>query len=260
VFVIRDAVDRKAYWRAFWAEVNVDVDTISREDVYPLFPTGKYVEPGMKLFECGCGMGRVVKHYRARGHVVVGMDYEPECIRRLHRQRPDLTLYVGDVHHLPHSDGAFDAVLAFGTLSNLPDATRPLRELHRVLRPEGIIVASATSDTVLRRFLTFARSLRGDRREFSMMAYTVGEWRQRLEAAGFDVIELDPVVTRLPIYTFFPVLRAWPFGRFRWTTARDGDQGLQLNRLGEALFRAAFRYVPFVVSHAIVAVGRKRPA
>lgn len=258
MFVIRDRVERLDYWRDFWAEVDTDVDDISSTEVYPLFPTDRYIDDQLRMLECGCGMGRVVKHYAARGHDVVGMDYEQACIERLHRQRGTLKLYTGDVHRLPHPDASFDAVLAFGTLSNLPDASGPLREIHRTLRPGGLLVASVTNDSLLRRLLTYAGYLRPGARHFSMVAYRRREWHAVLEQHGFEVVETAPIVTRLPIYTFLPFLRSSKRPVLEWTEARDGDRGLALNPVGEWVFRAAFKYVPFFVSHGVVGVGRKR--
>jgi ubiquinone/menaquinone biosynthesis C-methylase UbiE len=257
MFVVHDVLDRKEYWERFWADVGVDVDTISRDDVYPLYPAVRHVAPGARILECGCGMGRVVKHYVAAGHEVVGMDYEAACVARLRRQRPDLQLYAGDVHALPHPPASFDVVLAFGTLSNMADASGPLHELHRVLRAGGLLVASVTNDSLARRILTRARALRAAARHFSMVAYRPQEWRGLLEAHGFSVLEIAPVVTRLPIFTYFPWLRAAANPALRWTAARDGDSGLRLNRAGEWLFRTLFRSVPFVVSHGVVGVARK---
>lgn len=250
-------MDRKEYWRRFWLEVGADVDIISNVDVYPLHPAVRYLTPGMRILECGCGVGRVVKHLAAGGYMIVGMDYEQEAIQRLHAQRPRLQLYVGDASSMPHAREIFDAVLAFGTFSNLRDPGQALCELHRVLRPGGWLVASVTNDSLLRRLVTYAGYLRGGRPHFAMVAYKAQEWRQLLSDHGFDVIELAPVLTRLPVYTFLPFLRASENRVLDWAAARDGDRGLRLNRFGEWLFRAAFKHAPFVVSHGVVAVSRK---
>lgn len=44
---------------------------------------------------------------------------------------------VGDAHHLPFADGAFDAVVTFNTFEHLHDPRRAAAEVHRVLRPGG---------------------------------------------------------------------------------------------------------------------------
>lgn len=257
MLVIYDRVDRLRYWEDFWASVGRDVDEVGTEDFYPFYPLSKYIRPGERVLEAGCGMGRVVKHFARRGVRMVGMDYEPNCILRLGAQDSTLELYVGDVNSLPDPDAAFDGIAAFGTLSNLEDPRRALAEFRRVLKPGGWMVASVTNDSLLRRLLTAVQHLRLKERRFAMVAYTRKEWTQIVEAAGLQVIETTPIVTRLPMWTFLPFLRSSQAKKLEWTTARDGDRGLALNRVGEIIFRLAFRYLPFVVSHGVVAVARK---
>ena len=52
-------------------------------------------------------------------------------------QRRCISLYVGDVFHLPYQDGALDGVFGFGVLHHLPDWRGGLREIARVLKPGG---------------------------------------------------------------------------------------------------------------------------
>jgi SAM-dependent methyltransferase len=49
---------------------------------------------------------------------------------------------VGDVQELPFDDGEFDVAVANHMLYHVPDLDRALRELVRVLRPGGRLVAT----------------------------------------------------------------------------------------------------------------------
>lgn len=62
----------------------------------------------------------------------------------LERARPRARAYPGglsllqmDAHRLGFRDAAFDTILSVSTFCSVPDPVRGLRELHRVLRPEG---------------------------------------------------------------------------------------------------------------------------
>ncbi len=257
MLTIYGTADRLTYWRDYWKQVGREVDEISSTEVYPLYPTDGYVRPGMRILEAGVGMGRVMKHYAARGLEIRGMDYEPECIARLNAEDPSLSLYVGDVNYLPEPAGSYDMIMAFGTLSNMPECKQALAEFARVLRPGGVVVASVTNDNLMRRLLTAPLRFSREEKHFSMVAYTPSEWRELLTNAGLEVIEIAPIRTRLPLFTYFPFLRRDPAKPVDLTSARDGDRGLALNPLGEFVYRNAFRFAPFMISHGVVGVARK---
>lgn len=46
---------------------------------------------------------------------------------------------VGDIHHLPFEDASFDCIFCTGTLEHVSDPWQAVNELHRVLKPGGIV-------------------------------------------------------------------------------------------------------------------------
>jgi SAM-dependent methyltransferase len=54
-----------------------------------------------------------------------------------------------DVQHLPFADAAFDLVLANHMLYHVPDITRALSELQRVLKPAGLLIAATNSTATM---------------------------------------------------------------------------------------------------------------
>ena len=51
------------------------------------------------------------------------------------------TQIVCDAHHLPFADRCFDAVVAQAVLEHVMDPERAVAEIHRVLKPEGLVYA-----------------------------------------------------------------------------------------------------------------------
>jgi SAM-dependent methyltransferase len=49
---------------------------------------------------------------------------------------------VGDAHNLPFDTGSFDAARTERTLQHLEDPARAMRELARVTRPDGVVLAA----------------------------------------------------------------------------------------------------------------------
>ena len=53
----------------------------------------------------------------------------------------NLRFEVADALSLPYADASFDAVIIVNALHLLPEPERALREIARVLRPDGILIA-----------------------------------------------------------------------------------------------------------------------
>jgi demethylmenaquinone methyltransferase/2-methoxy-6-polyprenyl-1,4-benzoquinol methylase len=67
----------------------------------------------------------------------VGLDFSASMLREAARRSPGPLYARGDALRLPFPDGTFEAVtIAFG-LRNLADPSLGMREMRRVLRPDG---------------------------------------------------------------------------------------------------------------------------
>ncbi|MFC1705692.1 class I SAM-dependent methyltransferase [Planctomycetota bacterium] len=96
---------------------------------------------GGRLLEIGCGMGTDLLQLGRMGLDVTGVDLTESGIelakRRFGLYGLKADLRVADAEDLPFPDGAFDAVYSFGVLHHTPDTKRSIREVHRVLKPQG---------------------------------------------------------------------------------------------------------------------------
>lgn len=93
-----------------------------------------------RVLDVGCGDGALGREVRRSGSAarVVGLDSSATMLR----DHPPPAVR-GDAVRLPFRDGAFDAVVAVNMLYHLEDPGAALREARRVLRPNGLFVASA---------------------------------------------------------------------------------------------------------------------
>jgi SAM-dependent methyltransferase len=106
--------------------------------------------PGEDILDLGTGTGAVAQLAAAlvgpSGHVV-GVDISPEMLA-LAKQRADalglsnVSLLEGNAEGIPADNDAFDAVLASLSLMYVIDRDAAAREIARVLRPGGRLVAA----------------------------------------------------------------------------------------------------------------------
>ena len=102
-----------------------------------------------RILEVGCGEGELAERLaRELESAVVATD-QSERMVELTRAR-GLDARVADVDDLPFADGEFDCAVAAWMLYHVPDLDRALRELARVLRPGGRLVAVTNAPEGLR--------------------------------------------------------------------------------------------------------------
>jgi len=95
------------------------------------------VWPGDRVLDACCGTGDLAVQAERRGARVVALDFSPGMLERARRKSGTIEWVQGDALALPFADGEFDAATVGFGVRNLADLEGGLRELARVLRPDG---------------------------------------------------------------------------------------------------------------------------
>ncbi|WP_380282009.1 class I SAM-dependent methyltransferase [Kitasatospora purpeofusca] len=111
------------------------------------------------VLDCACGIGTQAIGLAARGHRVTGTDLSAAAAARAAREAAArglrLPTAAADMRRLPCGDGRFDAVVcadnALPHLLAAADVRAAFAELHRVLRPGGLLLLSTRPYDELRR-------------------------------------------------------------------------------------------------------------
>lgn len=107
------------------------------------------LQPGEKVLELGCGTGSMWQGViLPEGCHVTLTDLSAGMLEtaRQNTARLHADYAVCDAMALPYEDNAFDVVIANMMLYHVPDIARALREIRRVLKPEGRFFAATTGE------------------------------------------------------------------------------------------------------------------
>lgn len=97
------------------------------------------------VLDAACGIGYGADILEAGGaELYTGIDYSDAAISEAKEtfSKPSRTFYKGLVDQLPFEDAQFDLVVSLETLEHVPDVDAALREFRRVLKFDGMLVAS----------------------------------------------------------------------------------------------------------------------
>jgi ubiquinone/menaquinone biosynthesis C-methylase UbiE len=94
-----------------------------------------------RVLEIGIGSGLNLPFYSRNVERLIGLDPSPKLLsmvrRNLRPDAPSLELIEGSAEAIPLENNSVDTVVTTWTLCSIPDASRALSEMHRVLRPTG---------------------------------------------------------------------------------------------------------------------------
>ena len=91
-----------------------------------------------RILDVGCGTGANLKMLAAHGRAE-GVDISPQAIDFC-RERGLDSVKLGALEQLPYDNGSFDLVTALDVVEHLDDDVAGLREIRRVLRPDGRVL------------------------------------------------------------------------------------------------------------------------
>lgn len=99
---------------------------------------------GRDVLDVACGDGADMIHYKNLGARVYGVDASNALVAKAKLRLPDVDIRVGEFDKLPYADDAFDVVLSKYAIQTASDMTPCFDEMHRVLKPGGVLVYLVT--------------------------------------------------------------------------------------------------------------------
>jgi SAM-dependent methyltransferase len=98
---------------------------------------------GDKIIDLGCGLGfYLMALSKLREQSPVGYDNDLFRLRQARAKNSHSWVVNGMLEDLPFAKASFDKVLLSEVLEHIPDDSRALAEIHRILKPGGILSIS----------------------------------------------------------------------------------------------------------------------
>lgn len=142
------------------------------------------LERPLRIFDAGCGTGRLCQLLEKSGHDVSGCDASEEALR-LCRLRGVNGLYQADLNDIEPEPGSFDVITSIDVLyhEGIRDDIAVLKQLLSGLKPGGILILNL----VAHEFLRSTHDIAVHTRE----RYTRSILEDRLRRAGFEIIAVS---------------------------------------------------------------------
>ncbi|ESU30216.1 hypothetical protein G3A_22935 [Bacillus sp. 17376] len=136
--------------RAMW-------ETGSRKDIVPLIK--RFVPSTSTVCDLGCGDGTGSEKLAEAGYVVTGIDVSEEMLERarLNPRNENCNFKKGTLSDCGSPDNHFDAVMAINSIEWTNNPYESLKEMARILKPDGYACIGILGPTAKPRTYSFRR-------------------------------------------------------------------------------------------------------
>lgn len=98
----------------------------------------------LKCLDLGCASGIITSLLAPRFKWIVGIDIDIKALEYARRVNTGHALFLpGNAMNLPFKDEVFDVIIAAHVYEHVPDSTKLIGEIHRILKQEGICFFAA---------------------------------------------------------------------------------------------------------------------
>lgn len=179
------------------------------------------------ILDIGCGWGEFAEAFGM--NIDMGIDIAPRDLYVAAKGNMYKNLTLADARDLPFADNSYSSIISISTFEHITNSNKLLKEMHRVLKPNGILAITMETEEVdkntfyrpllktiglsfLSDWMTWAYNTKFHRHYLPSKE----TWIKDIKKSGFEIVTtkniISPVITKL--YDFF-IISSWPAQLFR---------------------------------------------
>ncbi len=158
----------------------------------------KRFRSGGSLLDVGCGEGTFLQLVKESGWQISGTELSPYAGKYASNALGS-NIFCGEIFDARFSEDSFDVVTMWHVLEHVADPKRCLTEVHRIMKPDGLLVMAVpnVNDLVMqiayriikrRKMKLFSK----DEKEVHLYHFSAQTIRAYLDETGFECLRLSP--------------------------------------------------------------------
>ncbi|MBE5863469.1 MAG: methyltransferase domain-containing protein [Lachnospiraceae bacterium] len=154
-----------------------------------------------EVLEIATGPGVIAKQVADEAKSMIATDFSDKMLAVARREMvpKNLKFEWANAQYLPYADESFDVVIIANALHVIPNPERVLREIQRVLRPDGILIApNFVHDNQKKASEVFSKMLSAAGVEFKAK-WSMDGYLAFLEENGFKVTGAKQLPSTIPL-------------------------------------------------------------
>lgn len=132
----------------------------------------------IKILDVGCGTGLLLKELETLG-VCCGIDISQKAVDFC-KKRGIGNVQIADATNIPYPDSTFEVVLALDVIEHIEKDEEALKEIYRVLKPQGIAIITVPAFMFLWGITDVISQ--------HYRRYTLSELRKKIEDRRFSIL------------------------------------------------------------------------
>ena len=183
------------FWDEHWNVNNIE-QAIKRRNWFIIKISNKYLDPGEKIIDGGCGLGDKVYSLHKSGFEAYGVDFAKKAVKLINRYAPELKVLQSDVRDLPFQNDSFGGYWSLGVIEHFFEGYDSITsEIARILRPGGYLFLSFPYMSPLRRLKSWLAcypnlpdSFNAGNNNFYQFALNVENTIEQVQRYGFNLV------------------------------------------------------------------------